>query len=225
MKISVSKAAEMLNLPEDTVNRWISQGKIPAREEAGETYFVYKELKKWAQEHSLKLQLHKKTGSDILQSSKITLYESIKRGGVFYGITGENLEDVVKNSIASISLPATISRDNIAEQIMQREGLASTGIGGGVAIPHPRFALGKSLEHPVISICFLEHEIDFKAVDGEAVFVLFFMFSPLTRIHLELLSKLGFCLKDKGFIKLLKQRCSPDDLLEYIHVLEEKMAK
>ena len=70
---------------------------------------------------------------------------------------------------------------------MARESLGSTGIGDGIAIPHVRNPIVMHIPRPTITLCFLEHPIDFGALDGQPVHTLFTIVSPTVRAHLHLL--------------------------------------
>ena len=58
-----------------------------------------------------------------------------------------------------------IDGDTVFQALMKREGLGSTGVGGGVAIPHARIRL----KVPYGIIARLKHPIEFDAIDGEPV--------------------------------------------------------
>jgi PTS system nitrogen regulatory IIA component len=66
---------------------------------------------------------------------------------------GGDLE--MRSSTASTISPGEV-REELYEKLMERERLASTGIGNGIAIPHPREPLSKPPETPAITTCFLE---------------------------------------------------------------------
>lgn len=55
MVVDIEKAASILGVPEETIKRWIRQGKIPVREEKGSFAFRYKDLGKWAKSHKITL--------------------------------------------------------------------------------------------------------------------------------------------------------------------------
>jgi nitrogen PTS system EIIA component len=60
-------------------------------------------------------------------------------------------------------------------------------------------------------------------VDGLPVFVLFILLSPSVKIHLHLLSRLAFCVRDASFVDFLKQVPSPEELLEKVKNLENAL--
>lgn len=63
----------------------------------------------------------------------------------------------------------------LLERLLEREKLASTGLGDGVAIPHCKI---KKLDSVVIAIGVLRESVDFFATDGKPVRLLFLVLSP-----------------------------------------------
>jgi PTS system nitrogen regulatory IIA component len=99
----------------------------------------------------------------------------------------------------------------------------STGIGNGVAVPHPRHPLEGIISQPYVSTIFPVSPVDFNAIDGQLVHVLFLVFSPSIRIHLEILSRLGFCLRNQELTTLIRNRPEKTLLFQYISQLESKL--
>jgi PTS system nitrogen regulatory IIA component len=69
------------------------------------------------------------------------------------------------------------------------------------------------LSRPTITLCFLEHPIDFRAIDGQPVNTLFTLISPTVRAHLHMLSRLSFVLQNQEFKAVLKRQGSRDELM------------
>ena len=84
-----------------------------------------------------------------------------------------------------------IDRELLLRLFLAREASASTAIGEGIALPHVRNPIVLYVTRPLVTLCFLEHPIEFGALDGQPVSVLFSLISPSTRAHLQILSKLS----------------------------------
>jgi PTS system nitrogen regulatory IIA component len=104
-----------------------------------------------------------------------------------------------------LALPPGFDREFLYSVLMAREWLSSTGVGEGIAIPHVRNPLVLGIPRPQIALCYLDHPIEFGAIDGQPVSVLFILLSPTVRAHLLLLSRLAFVLKDAEFKDLLRR--------------------
>jgi PTS system nitrogen regulatory IIA component len=63
----------------------------------------------------------------------------------------------------------------VSSEIMKRERLGSTGLGEGIAIPHARF---DGLNKPFGVLARLHDAIDFAAIDGHPVDIVFFLLLP-----------------------------------------------
>ena len=82
------------------------------------------------------------------------------------------LQDLAHRAAATLNLPA----DRIASELLKREELGSTGTGGGVAIPHARVP---GLNKPFGILVRLKQPMDFDAIDGQPVDVLFLLLLPV----------------------------------------------
>lgn len=89
-------------------------------------------------------------------------------------------------------------RARLLEEIRARERLSSTGIGEGVAVPH---ALCDDIPNTVMAVIHLTRPVDFGALDGGPVDLIFMMAGPrgATANHLKILSKLARLLHDNQF--------------------------
>jgi PTS system nitrogen regulatory IIA component len=65
--------------------------------------------------------------------------------------------------------------NDVAEQIDKREELGSTGVGNGVALPHARL---NGLESPFGLLARLHQKLDFDAIDGQPVDIVFLLLLP-----------------------------------------------
>ena len=65
--------------------------------------------------------------------------------------------------------------DRLLAELRKREELGSTGVGGGVALPHARF---HQVSKPIGMLVRLRKPIEFDAVDGEPVDIVFLLLLP-----------------------------------------------
>lgn len=81
------------------------------------------------------------------------------------------LEELARKAGAVLDVPP----DHILAELLKREELGSTGMGGGVAIPHARF---HQINKPFGMLARLRKPIDFDAVDGQPVDTVFLLVLP-----------------------------------------------
>jgi nitrogen PTS system EIIA component len=223
MKLTIDEVAQCLDVPLSTVERWIRQGRIPVGKSGGECVFQKPILEVWARKHNLSFMLPDKKIKENREDKPVKLFNAMTFGGVYYGIEGDNVPEVLESAVKNIAFLDQDGQKELLVKLLEREEMASTGIGRGIAIPHPRTPLDESMEEPVIITCFLEHALNYQAVDGLPVFVLFILLSPSVNIHLHLLSRLAFCVRDTSFVDFLKQVPIPEELFEKVKNLENAL--
>jgi PTS system nitrogen regulatory IIA component len=82
------------------------------------------------------------------------------------------LQELAARAASALNLDAKL----ISTELLKRENLGSTGTGGGVAIPHARIP---DLRKPFGSLVRLKQAIDFDAIDGKPVDVIFLLLLPV----------------------------------------------
>ena len=99
--------------------------------------------------------------------------------------------------------------------IMEREKLGSTGIGQGVAIPH---AKSTSLKDVVAALGVSKKGIQFDALDGEPVYIIFLLMAPVDSagLHLKVLARISRLLKDKFFRQSIREATSVEAVKKII---------
>ena len=86
------------------------------------------------------------------------------------------MQELAARTAAGLGLPA----DQVASYLLKREDLGSTGIGRGVAIPHARLP---DLQRPHGLLAKLKQPVDFEAIDGQAVDLVFVLLLPAAAEH------------------------------------------
>jgi len=96
----------------------------------------------------------------------------------------------------------------IFETLMQREKLGSTGVGNGIAIPHGKLP---KLERLVGLFARLERPIDFEALDGQPVDLIFLLLAPESAgaDHLKALARVSRLLRDRPTCEKLRGANQP----------------
>ena len=122
-----------------------------------------------------------------------------------------------KRTLEEISRLLTQNAEYVAEKdvftsLINREKLGSTGLGGGVAIPHGRL---RGVEHSVGAFIRLAKPIDYDAADGAPVDLVFGLLVPqdATSQHLEILAGIARMFQDEA--QLARLREAEDDASLY----------
>jgi PTS system nitrogen regulatory IIA component len=101
---------------------------------------------------------------DFLSAADVTMdVRAVDKAGV--------LKELAARAAAALNLPAAM----VAREIGKRDQLGSTGIGHGAAIPHARL---REVEKPFALLARLKSSIEFEAIDGEPVNLVFLLLLP-----------------------------------------------
>lgn len=223
MQLSVKDAAAILNVSEKTIYRWIKQEIIPSYRINEQHRFNRAELLEWATSRriSVSADIFRETETSAAPLPSFT--DALKAGGVAYRIGGEDTPEVLRSIVDFMKLPEEVDREFLFQVLLARETLGSTGVGDGIAIPHVRNPVVLHVSKPTVTLCFLEKRIDFKAMDGKPVNILFTLISPTVRAHLHLLSRLGFILRDPEVKAALQNQAARDELLRLFARAEDAL--
>ena len=110
--------------------------------------------------------------------------------------------------------------EEVVDAIVAREKTGSTGIGGGVGIPHAKV---DGVKDVVGAFGRLHPGLDWSAVDGEPVQLVFVILAPPAKgdLYLQTLRKVMTALKKPNFVKFLKQVKTVKDIEEVFKEVEE----
>jgi len=108
-----------------------------------------------------------------------------------------------------------INKKVFLNAIIEREGLGSTGIGNGVAIPHAKTNSAKKF---ILGFARIDEGIDFGALDGEKTYLFFILASPKEEVggHLKILAEISRLVKDKFIVDLLRRARDKKEVLKII---------
>ena len=155
-----------------------------------------------------------------IDERKGTLAELIERGGIYPNLQGTTPREILSALIGALKVPL-VQGDSLLEAVLEREALMSTGIGKGIAIPHPRNPIVQSESEEFAALAFLDHPVDWKSLDGERVDTVLLIVSASAKGHLRSLSEITFFCRQDDFCQLLKNRVPLDELLSFIREAEK----
>jgi PTS system nitrogen regulatory IIA component len=130
---------------------------------------------------------------------------------VLVDVRASDKADILRLLADRASKAAGLPAGEILSVIRKREQLGSTGTGGGIAIPHARIAgLGK----PLGILARLATGIDFQAIDGRAVDLVFLLLLPATtaKDQLPALAAVARTLRDSGSAGKLRKARTAEEL-------------
>jgi PTS system nitrogen regulatory IIA component len=212
MNLRARDAAEMFGISEKELHHWIHKRGIPARKVGARYRLNREELLEWATEHGVKLS-PEAFGDGGRPESLPSIADAVAAGGIFHKVPGTDKRSVLEAVTARMAFPQESDRSLILDMLLAREDLGSTGMGDGIAIPHPRTPIVLNVNNPSVSVSFLEKPVDYGAIDGKPVHTLFTLISPTVRLHLHTLSRLAFMLHDPAVRATIDARADAETIL------------
>ena len=235
MDLKIKDVADLLNVSETTIRRWLTEGKIPAYRLNHQYRFDRTEIEDWVMKKKLghspeefivkgthKQNTEEEKGQHPAGIHQYGLFRALHKGAVVNHVPGKTKDEIIHHTMQKIAQDLELDADVISELLLDRENLQSTGIGHGIAIPHTRDYLLETSQDIVV-VAFPEKPIEYGALDGQPVHTLFFLFACEDKRHLHLLSKIAHLSRLPETMKLLHTKPSKETLLEYIREWESKI--
>jgi nitrogen PTS system EIIA component len=130
--------------------------------------------------------------------SEILTIEHVSVAGPAEGVVTSKREAIHRLAVLLSRRQSVVTAEEIEQVLNERERLQSTGVGGGVAIPHGSI---DRLERTLGAVLLCPKPIDFDAIDGAPVSILFAVVGPrrATGEHLKTLARVSRLLRDDHF--------------------------
>jgi nitrogen PTS system EIIA component len=220
MQLNVREVAEIFEVPESQVYRWVQKDDMPSRQANDHLVFNRTELLEWATVRKIRFlpNLLQEPGTPVARAESLAV--ALEAGGVI-AVPGRGTKaEVLREVTRCLPLPEGCDRELLLQLFLARESAGSTAVGDGIAIPHPRRPVVLAVNHPVLTICFLDAPVEFGASDSQPVHTLFVLVNPTIRSHLSMLARVACVLRDPAFRALLLRRAPVAELLREMKRIE-----
>lgn len=126
------------------------------------------------------------------------IMDSLKEGAIVAELNATDKKGVLSELTASLAEASGVKQEELLRVLLERERLGSTGIGGGIAIPHGKL---KPLQSLLMGFGRSRKGVDFDAMDGKPTHIFFLLLAPedSTGGHLKMLARISRLLKDTVF--------------------------
>lgn len=229
MDLTIRDVADMFNVKETTVLRWISDGKIPTyriNQLHPDYRFSIPEMENWLISHKLsnthegspfsaKAKTETTTQKGAGGSKQFSLFRAIHKGDVLRSVPGKTKEDVIRTTMKRVAKTLHLDADVTTELLLDREKLMPTALNNGIGVPHARDTLLGS-NNDIVLVVFPDEPLDYGALDGNRVHTLFFLFACEDKRHLHLLAKIAHLSNQPHVLEFFKSQPTKEKLLEFV---------
>lgn len=235
MDLKIKDVAELLNISETTVRRWLTDGKIPAYRLNRQYRFSRGEIEDWLMQQKLDvtfsnekkqnipIQTDEEPPSKSGNNLQFSLYRAIYRGMVLSEVAGTSKEEIIRQTMERMATQFDLDASVLTDLFLDRERMMPTTLGYGIGVPHTRDFL-LNTHYDVIEVVYPEKPIDYGALDGEPVHTLFFLFACEDRHHLNLLAKLAHLSADEKTRAFFRTKPKKERLLEFVKNWENSLS-
>jgi len=232
--LNLAQAAEHVHLEPNELKHVAQRGEIAAVSRGGDWYFEHAALDEWAQRNLLAA-----SPKELRNQHRVMMDENRREHregwGVadFFSVEAMDLAVTAKAKAGMLrDLTDLADRtghvydtDGLYRELVAREEAASTAIGEGVAIPHPRFHDPYMFEQTFIAYGRSERPVFFGAPDGEGTRHFFLVCSTDHGMHLHILARLAILAHGTDLLERLDAVTTPDEALAVIADCESEYRK
>jgi PTS system nitrogen regulatory IIA component len=139
----------------------------------------------------------------------------LHKESIIPAIASVDKKGVLEELSSPVARLAEVNPEDLVRVLMDRERLGSTGIGGGIGIPHGKL---KDLKSLVLGFGLSRKGVDFESMDGRPTHIFFLLVTPenSTGLHLKLLARISKILKNDPIKERLLKAGNPDEVISII---------
>ena len=139
----------------------------------------------------------------------------LHKESIIANLKSSDKKGAIDELATAISQTTKASAKEIATVLMEREQLGSTGIGGGIAIPHGKL---DSVGSIIVGFGFSRQGIEYDSLDNKPAHIFFLLLTPenSTGGHLKVLAQISKLLKMDHFKRGLTAAASVDEIYDII---------
>ena len=149
------------------------------------------------------------------------ILEVLQKDAILENLVSTDKKGILEELVAPVAKAAKVSEEGLVKVLLDRERLGSTGIGGGVGIPHGKL---KNLDNIVLGFGRSRNGVNFESMDGKPTHIFFLLVTPenSTGLHLKMLARISRLLKDESFKERLISASSQEEILSIIQEEDEE---
>ena len=139
---------------------------------------------------------------------------------ILVDMKAEDKKGALEEMVEPLAPLSGVDREDLVRVLMERERLGSTGIGGGIGIPHGKFS---GLESLILGFGLSRNGVDFESMDGRPTYIFFLLITPenSTGLHLKLLARISKILKKDTFKERLMNAADRNEIVSIIEAEDE----
>lgn len=224
MILTLKELAEHLRVNERTILRMLKTGQIQGVKIGGQWRFNGGQIDHvffpgGRHEDDEDVPLHELVQTQIqIPASRLLTAERILldlKATTVEGIIEELTPPLLFNNLV-------LDLNDLRGKCLAREQIVSTGVGNGLAVPHPRDPITTLRAPGCVIIGRSAKGVDFGAIDKKKVHLFFFQCSQSIELHLHLMGRIATLLRDEAFVKTCRNAKTAEEVIAAVMEHERK---
>lgn len=149
------------------------------------------------------------------------ILDVLQKEAIIDDLKSQTKKGILEELVVPLARLTGRDQKELVRVLMDRERLGSTGIGGGIGIPHGKI---KDLESLFLGFGLSRKGVDFEAIDGQPTHIFFILVTPenSTGLHLKLLARISRILKNDHFKQRLQNATDHNEIFGIIKEEDEE---
>ena len=231
--LNLRQAAEHVHLDENELRHFAQRGEIEATKRGYDWIFTHRALDEWAQRELLAAK-----GKDLKVRHQVMMNEHRREHRLNWGVADYFSPEMIDLNLAA-KAKAGVLRDMtdlavkggkvydeeaLFKGLQEREEIASTAVGGAIALLHPRYHDPYLFEETFIAYARAVRPVFFGAGDGEATRHFFLIASTDHAEHLHILARLAMLAHGSALVEMLDNATDAAEVITAICEAEKEYA-
>jgi len=143
------------------------------------------------------------------------ILDVLQKKAIISDLKAQDKKGILEELVAPITSITGVNHKDLVRVLMDREQLGSTGIGGGIGIPHGKL---KQLESLALGFGLSRKGVDFESMDNQPTHIFFLLVTPenSTGLHLKMLARISKILKHDQIKEKLLIAADSDEIFSII---------
>ena len=143
------------------------------------------------------------------------ILDVLQKESIISDLKSQDKKGILEELVAPITSITGVNHKDLVRVLMDREQLGSTGIGGGIGIPHGKL---KQLESLALGFGLSRKGVDFESMDNQPTHIFFLLVTPenSTGLHLKMLARISKILKHDQIKEKLLIAADSDEIFSII---------
>lgn len=215
--MTLSEVSLYLKLSEKTLLKMVKNGEIPCTKIGNQWRFMKEVLDDW-----LVTRMSTESRGDLSRlvspEYEVVLLSRLLSPRLIVTDIGDTVKEKVLERLARLAEAHDVVTDGeeLLSRLLERESLASTAVGSGFAMPHPRRPDPALVKVPRLLVGVSSEGVAFNAYDGGKTHLFFLILSTNDALHLRVMSRLSSYLRDEELLRSLQGCREPAEVQQII---------